>query len=328
MHGATKLSALAIATFVFTACGGGTNSSLPSTGTGAVSIHGIVVSVPRTIVSDGHIVVVFYNKWTETGGYVSPQLYAGTKTASSTLPLLYNGGPVQTAPKIYLTFWGNAWNTIGDPTHEKSYYTNFISGAGGSNWLSTVSQYMQSNGQHAGNAPGSYVGSWTDAANAIPNLNRSNYGTYLGQEAARAAAHFKDYSVNASYVILLPHAVKVYQFAGNSSSYSAYCAWHGSASSSGRTIAYTNFPYQSDAGASCGAGSVNSPGTLDGVSIVGGHEQAETETDPQPGSGWLDSSGAEIGDKCAWTSLQNTSFSTGTYPTQPLWSNAANACVQ
>jgi serine protease len=127
---------------------------------------------------------------------------------------------------------------------------------------------------------------------------------------------------------MIPHGVHVYNFAGNSRSLYAYCAWHSSTSSSGGTIAYTNFPYQSDAGASCGSGSVNSPGTNDGVSIVGGHEQAETETDPQPNTGWLDSGNNETGDKCAWTNLQNTSFSTGTFPTQPLWSNSANGCVQ
>ena len=51
-------------------------------------------------------------------------------------------------------------------------------------------------------------------------------------------------------------------------------------------------------------------------------------TDPQPSTGWTDSSGSEIGDKCAWVSLQNTSFSTGTFPTQPLWSNAISGCAQ
>ena len=69
------------------------------------------------------------------------------------------------------------------------------------------------------------------------------------------------------------------------------------------------------------------PGTLDGVSIVFGHEQGETETDPQPNSGWLDSSGAENGDKCAWTNLINNP-NAGGYPTQPLWSNATLSCVQ
>ena len=64
----------------------------------------------------------------------------------------------------------------------------------------------------------------------------------------------------------------------------------------------TNLPYVTDAGASCGQDFVNSNGTLDGVSIVEGHEYAETITDQTPAGGWTDSSGEETGDKCAWIS--------------------------
>ena len=61
--------------------------------------------------------------------------------------------------------------------------------------------------------------------------------------------------------------------------------------------------------------------------IVSGHEEAETQTDPVPSSGWVDSSGAEIGDKCAWISsgqgaAQNITLSTGTFAVQSLWDNA------
>ena len=41
-------------------------------------------------------------------------------------------------------------------------------------------------------------------------------------------------------------------------------------------------------------------GTLDGVSIVEGHEYAETITDQNPAGGWTDPSGSETGGKCAW----------------------------
>ncbi len=332
MHSATKLSALALVASLLTACGGGTGASIPaapaSDNAGGSGHGGKLLYVPRTIVNpDGSLAVMFYTKVIETGGGVGDELYTGTAPSTGTALLTYHGGPIQTAPKIYVVSWGSAWNSSGDPDGEKAYYTKFISGVGGSAWMNTVTQYTQSGGAQVGNASGSFAGSWTDTT-TVPNLNRSNYATYLGKEAARAAAHFGDYSSNASYVILLAHGVKVYQFAGNSASPNAYCAWHSSTTVSGHTISYTNLPYIADAGYSCGSGSVNSPGTLDGVSIVGGHEQAETETDPQPDSGWLDSSGAEIGDKCAWTDLQNNSFSTGTFPTQPLWSNAASGCVQ
>ena len=331
MHRASKLVALGAVAAILAACSGTGTSSLPSTspqstggGTTAQSF------APRSAVgSDGNVMTFFYNKQAELGGLVS-DLPGGARTTQSVVLMTYHGGPVQTAPKIYVVHWGSAtqWGS-GDIDGVASYYQNFISGIGGSAWLSSQTQYTQSNGQAVGNAAGSYAGTWNDTTDAIPSLTRSStYQSNIAAEAKRAAAHFGDYSASASYVIMIPHLVKVYNFAGNSSSPYAYCAWHSSTSATGGTIAYTNFPYIPDAGASCGVNSVNSNCVNDGVSIVGGHEQAETETDPQPNTGWLDSSNAETGDKCAWVSLQNTSFSTGTFPTQPLWSNSAGGCVQ
>ncbi|HTA37717.1 MAG TPA: hypothetical protein VK760_01505, partial [Candidatus Acidoferrales bacterium] len=92
--------------------------------------------------------------------------------------------------------------------------------------------------------------------------------------------------------------------------------------------AYTVLPYAPDGGPGCGAGSVTTPGKLDGASIVGGHEESEAATDPT-GYGWFDASGNEIADKCIWTDLANTLMPNGSrFPTQPLWSNASRSCVQ
>jgi hypothetical protein len=72
---------------------------------------------------------------------------------------------------------------------------------------------------------------------------------------------------------------------------------------------------------------VNGNGPLDGVSIVEGHEYAETSTDQNPPGGWTDSSGAENGDKCAWitpgTSGGSFDLSTGhgTFAVQTTWGN-------
>src|SRR5260221_4577308 len=108
-----------------------------------------------------------------------------------------------------------------------------------------------------------------------------------------------------------------------------YCAYHSSTSSTYGNVAYTNLPYITDAGASCGA-NFNGLGPNAGITIVGGHELAETISDQFPNGGWLDSGGAENGDKCAWISSgqgasANVAFSTGTYPVQSLWSNAFNS---
>jgi len=115
---------------------------------------------------------------------------------------------------------------------------------------------------------------------------------------------------------------------------SGYCAWHSSSNEP-----YINLPYILDAGAACGEGFVNPGGTRDGLSIVAGHEYAESITDPIPPTGWIDQndtvSGGEIADKCAWGGqlwggndpAGDVTLSTGSFAMQSLWSNGAKGCV-
>ena len=73
-------------------------------------------------------------------------------------------------------------------------------------------------------------------------------------------------------------------------------------------------------------------GLIDGVTMVEGHEYAETVTDQNPAGGWTDSTGSENADKCSWngtggtTGSQNVVFSTGTFPMQATWSNDVSGC--
>src|SRR6202023_2687057 len=102
----------------------------------------------------------------------------------------------------------------------------------------------------------------------------------------------------------------------------------GAVSSPDGILAFTNMPYVTDAGSSCGQNFVNSgtAGTDDGFTIVNGHEFAETVTDQYPAGGWTDSSGNENGDKCAWISTgqgasQNIALTTGSFAVQSTWAN-------
>jgi len=244
---------------------------------------------------------------------------AGQRATEAASNLTYHGGPIQTTPHMYVVFWGSTWNnSTGDPNGVAAKMKSFLGIIGGSRWLNSVTQYTQSGGAHVGNAAGSFIGSYVDTTSSPP---RRPSQSQMAAEAAKAAAKYGDYTASAAYIVALPHGIKPSGFG------TQYCAYHSSTTAAGHTIAWTNDPYLPDVGASCGAGSVNNPGTLDGVSIVFGHEQGETETDPFPNSGWLDSSGAENGDKCAWTQLENNP-NAGGYPTQPLWSNSNHGCVQ
>jgi hypothetical protein len=263
---------------------------------------------------------------------------AKAPNANTSNDLSYHGGVggigVETAPKVYLILWGSQW-TNNDPSGEATIVQNFLKGVGGSSWNNSVSQYCQnvpsgtifcsgiSGAQFAGNPNGIWAATWADNASAAPAHPRQSQ---LAAEAVRAAQHFGNgSSVNATaqYVIATAHG-------NNSSGFGRqYCAYHSSTSSTVGNVAYTNLPYITDAGASCGA-NFNGLGPNAGMTIVEGHEMAETETDQFPNGGWLDSGGAENGDKCAWISsgqgaAANISLSTGTFPVQSLWSNAFNS---
>jgi serine protease len=261
---------------------------------------------------------------------------SGGSGAGTVNNLSYRGGSsgigVETTPKIYLVLWGKQWIN-NDPSGEESILEKFLGGVGGSSWQNSVTQYCQGvskgtvscngAGQAAGNQPGSFVQLWYDnSANAPSRPTQSQ----LASEAVRAAQHFGNTTSgsNASvqYVIATAHGYNASGFGVQ------YCAWHSSTSSSYGSIAYTNLPYITDAGASCGA-NFNGLGPNAGITIVEGHEMAETITDQYPSTGWLDSGGAENGDKCAWISSgqgasANVTISGGTFPVQSLWSNAFN----
>jgi hypothetical protein len=134
------------------------------------------------------------------------------------------------------------------------------------------------------------AGYWYDGSAAPHSPTQSD----LASEAVRAASHFGNTTVasNASvqYVVATATGNNSGGFGGH------YCAYHSSTSSSYGDIAYTNLPYITDAGASCGA-NFNNLGANAGITIVEGHELAETITDQFPNGGWLDSGGAENGDK-------------------------------
>jgi hypothetical protein len=312
------LPAFVVASLLAACSGGGMGSGVPSTGSGTPASTGDFrpTSAYRAT-GDAASPIAYFAP--NDGLWVTKNGQRFRTTASAANNLIYGSGPVQTAPKLYVVYWGSAWNSSsGDPDGMKSYLNSFLSKVGGTSWNATVTQYYQTNpSAYAGNPSGNFVGSYVDTSSSPAKRPTQSS---MAAEAARAEAHFGDYSANAQYVVAMPHGIAPSGFK------TQYCAYHSTTSAGGGTISWTNLPYLPDAAGSCGAGSVTGS-NLDGVSIVEGHEMAESETDPYLGA-WLDSSGAEIGDKCAWVDLQDTNLNGTSFPTQPLWSNASSSCVQ
>ncbi|MFN2466324.1 MAG: hypothetical protein ABR598_08695 [Candidatus Dormibacteria bacterium] len=269
----------------------------------------------------------------------SPVKAAHSKSGGGTSNLTYHGGVggvgVETgADKVYLVYWGSQWNN-NDPSGEAAIQQNFFNHVGGSSWNNSVTQYCEGVGSGtvfcngagtpATNPAGVLGAIWYDNGSAAPSQPTQSQ---LASEAIAAASHFGNPSAASNNQV--QYVINTATHNSSSGFGTQYCAWHSSTSSSFGNIAYTNMPYITDAGTSCGAGFVNTPGTTDGVTIVGGHEFAETESDIFPNGGWLDSNGKENGDKCAWISSgqgasANVLLNGASFPVQSLWSNAFNS---
>jgi hypothetical protein len=264
----------------------------------------------------------------------------GARHHSAGSNLFYHGGAIDQSAKVYIDYWGPQWGT-GFSTggyssgQAQTYVQDFFTGVGGSSWANSTTQYCSgvatgttqcgSMGTHPTNPTGQLAGTWNDMSTLPGSITQSA----IQAEAAAAEAHF-GYDANANYMVFTPSGHSQSGFA------TSWCAYHGSTSSSEGTISYSYMPYQPDAGTACGMNFVNGSdntfgnGYFDGFSIVGGHEYGETITDPFPSSGWLDSKGAENGDKCAWISsgqgaASNISLSNNNFAVQSLWSNAFNS---
>jgi hypothetical protein len=205
---------------------------------------------------------------------------------ATTLPypgnMAYYGGHVQTAPKVYLVYWGwgekGAWpagttckaasfaeGTVKaklacDPDGAGKRMADFVSQLGGTDWAGVQTQYFDtdsSGAQHNITNPANQLGGiWVDDANpnTLPKTNETDAGgptntlTVLAQEAQRAAAHFKVTDLkNANFAIIQPPGLS-----DPNALSQGYCAFHDytqpgiendAYTKVQPNLAYTNMPY-------------------------------------------------------------------------------------
>jgi len=284
-----------------------------------------------------------------TTGICPPGVAAGQPMPVN---MAYFGGKVQVTPKIYFVYWGwgepgafdhtTAGHPASDPDGVGALMNRFVAAIGGTSWGNIATQYYQSNyngnDSNITNPKQQLASVWYD--NVTP-IHDNLAAIELAQEAARAVQYFHITDLaNSQIVVAQPQKYNDAGFNQN-----GYCAYHDYTTpvsypgvQSG--ISFVNMPYVLNAGGSCGKDFVNPTptGDLDGVTIVLGHEIAETLTDPGAESSagqvqygaWFDWQGWEIGDKCAWVGdglqLPGAPFNMigndgGAYPVQTLWSN-------
>lgn len=262
------------------------------------------------------------------------------RAAAAATNVTSHGGPVQHTPEVYVDFWGPNWTNASDPeAAAATYYTNFLCDLGiesSDAWSTTQNQYYDSTDApyslatgSGGLCGGSLTGIYYDSS--VPPFGATQ--AQLAAEADTVAGNLGlTDTANVQIIVATQSGTCPQGFdavanalCGNEIGSNPYCAWH---SVSGNSWTYTNMPFLPDAGTSCGDG--GTAAYADGYGIVGGHEWAESVTDPELNA-WYDSSGAEVADKCAWMDLQTTNFTTPvsmSVITQPIWDNAISGCSQ
>ena len=220
--------------------------------------------------------------------------------------MTYHGGKILTSTATKAIFWGTSW---GSYTGDKiTGIDTWYSGFGGSHYAQTTTEYTGSNGT---------VGTGSSYLGHVVDPTTAKGGGSTSAILAEACKFFNGPSDGSAY-----YAVYTDLPRGNA----GYCAWHSAGTCGGAPVQFAFF-WKLDGDSGCDPGDssgLHSQG-LAALANVSGHELAEAMSDPASPGAWYDSSGAENGDKCAWTwGAPLVTFSNGSqWKIQGEWSNAA-----
>jgi hypothetical protein len=224
--------------------------------------------------------------------------------------LIDHGGPVLAADSTYAIWWGptTAW-----PSDTQTGIDALFNGFNGTSFLGVANQYMR-----GGTATSSFVRSFFDSS--IPPSRSPSNATLANEVCTVLNANGVPPSSNAIYFI----------YTSNFPSRANFCAFHTSGTCNGVTIQFAYMPNTTGV-TGCDPGNLLGCNTFSqgtrSLANVTSHEYMETITDPVLNA-WFDSSGQEIGDKCAWQFQSCVTLTNGSWQLQEEWSNAASSCVQ
>ena len=250
--------------------------------------------------------------------------------------MIAHTNPVTVMSTVITTpiFWGSSWANSTLASDKIVGLNYWYSNLNSSHYNSTVSEYTTL--IHSSIAP-LFVNSATSVSSSNPSNVLTQVCTAVGSANVKSNGYYPVYTD-------LPRGT------------ANYCAYHSAGTCGGTQIQFAFFfNLNNDPGCDpaspyapvAGAANAQNPGLVAGGSSayqqsqglaalvnVSAHELMETVTDPGIGGiwgGWYDSTGAENGDKCAWTfGPSNTGLSSGTvqigsyyWKLQGEWSNKA-----
>ncbi len=234
--------------------------------------------------------------------------------------LTYRGGPVVSSLRVVQVEWGA--NPVGYAGQLPAFYAAVLD----SPYMDLLVQYDTTSGSVQRITRGSFVGRFT----ITPTVTATTVDdTQVQAEltAQIAAGHLPAPQYDALghpttvYMIEFPASVTI--TLQGSASCQAFCSYHSSFTSGGKTFLYGVHPDVGSGGCALGCGSGAT--ALDNATAVHSHNIAEVVTDPDVGNNdvaWYSDTCGEIGDICN----QQTSLLAG-YTVQKEWSNLDAACV-
>jgi hypothetical protein len=281
------------------------------------------------------------------GKHITPVIGTYAPDASN---LVYHGGRVmRKTSKNYAIFWEPSNLQTGAPTHVSPTYNSLIqryfSDVGGQGLYKNNTQYYErvGNKQHNIKNKSSLADSYVDtnpypASGCVDPATPGNCLTDLQiqNEVTKVMAlkGWKGKITNLFYVFTSYGEGSCIQ--PGVCAFTFYCAYHGNFTSNNQDVIYANMPYTGTDLNGCGTPKTpNNDIDADSTINVTSHEHIEAVTDPNLDA-WYDSSGSEIGDKCAWNfgplgfdnGNANQSWNGHFYILQQEWSNARTGCVQ
>jgi hypothetical protein len=220
-----------------------------------------------------------------------------------------HGGPIMTGATVYPIYWGTSW--AGYTGDKMSGLRTFYGDFGNSNYAKTSDEYT---GGGAKVGPGVTV---TRGPDAVDTTAAPGHAPTTSSILAEVAKEYPtpDPSGTGYYPV----------YTDTPRGGAQYCAWHSYGTFNGKSYIFAFF-FKLDGDPGCDPQStVAGSQGLAALANVSAHELSEARTDPDATSGWFDSSGAENGDKCAWTfNVPAVQFNNGSsWKVQGEWSNAA-----
>jgi hypothetical protein len=270
---------------------------------------------------------------------------------SKITPVLYRGGEMQRVMAVTAVYWVPGGFAFPEGFIEQfdRFIQNAATTASGPETLFSVGrQYIDSEGSAMEAV--SDAGPFFDATPYPPSGCPLTASTVIcltsaeleDQLSALIASDRLEAGLTHTYLLLLPAGVRVCGDASGASctesgAETGFCGYHSILLGRGfAPTTYSVIPYH---GAGCVTGLATPHGeVLEATASTATHELFETATDPLPGTGYTDSAGYEVADKCSWDfgqvnenefgELWNQSFNGAEYLLQRMWSDFSSGCQQ